>query len=946
MAASWQDASRKILDALDIRAEYAALGLDVTGREPDADGWLECRAFGREDRNPSAGIIVGAEHPTRGRYKEFSGDARNLSLFEFAAVAAGKFLDWKAAKRHYAKQAGVKLPQAPKMPEDNFVFRDWNTNLVQTWCLKKPPIVPTAVKLAGGRLAGWPASTQRFTVVCLPIFGPHGADDDPTGWVLWNKSGKPLPLYQGEGRPEKSVKMLTAGGSTSGWMNAHGLAHVAAADVVWKTEGPGDMLALLTAIPDELRDRHVVLTNSGGCGEVPRDEFLDLLAGRRVFVVGDADQPGQAGAAKWAAAIAETAAECRVVVLPYEVTENHGKDLRDWLAEGGTYAALLALAEAAAVVEPERPPDDPAVSVDAAAVADKKGHKDPLAHDRAICECLKIDVLGELPDRKIKIFSETHGKNITVESANRLSYPDLLQMFGPIVREKVHLSNDQVEGMHHLNRVKEAIAVVAGAERAGEGVELGQGCWAGREDGNGGNDSVVLVGAGEAAVWNGKGTLERIRRPRAAGLKFDISFAQHWYDYDRLSGYLRQAESGEWCQAVVTEAINLFGRWYWRSGQDTIPQVVAGLILASWVQTLWEWRPMVSITGPSDCGKSTLFSTLETLFGPLALFNAKSSEAGLRQAIGNHGKVVLCDEFENDAHRKKILELLRTSSRGAKTLRGTAGQGGMAFGLRHICWVAAVEVGMDREPDRNRFITLELTKPPADCRGKLALPTEPQLEDLGQRLLAIAVRHVLAARRWANLLKGHAVEGFHGRVVESYAVPVGMLATVLGVQDEGQAHALLLNTLDGVGKDPTHVVSDEDDLVDAILSSPVGLPRGETATVAQILSNPNDYSDGWTSLDRVGIGPVAFALGRRPHENITERDGIFFAHSSIRRLLLKGTRWEDQAIEQILRRVEGAEKSRRRMGGRLCWGTVIPWKLFAAKCLGSEDAGENAPGEF
>jgi hypothetical protein len=52
-------------------------------------------------------------------------------------------------------------------------------------------------------------------------------------------------------------------------------------------------------------------------------------------VVGDADEPGQLGATKWAAWAAKVASEVRLVraeQLGFEVEKSHGKDLRDWLA--------------------------------------------------------------------------------------------------------------------------------------------------------------------------------------------------------------------------------------------------------------------------------------------------------------------------------------------------------------------------------------------------------------------------------------------------------------------------------------------------------------------------------------------------------------------------------------------------------------------------------------
>jgi hypothetical protein len=95
-----------------------------------------------------------------------------------------------------------------------------------------------------------------------------------------------------------------------------------------------------------------VVTNAMGCGERPAPWMLELAAGRQVIVVGDADRPGEQGAAVWAAAFAGHATEARQVRLPYEVTETHGKDLRDWLAEGHGWADLLELAAGAPVVQP------------------------------------------------------------------------------------------------------------------------------------------------------------------------------------------------------------------------------------------------------------------------------------------------------------------------------------------------------------------------------------------------------------------------------------------------------------------------------------------------------------------------------------------------------------------------------------------------------------------
>jgi hypothetical protein len=44
------------------------------------------------------------------------------------------------------------------------------------------------------------------------------------------------------------------------------------------------------------------------------------------------------------------------VVLPYKITPDHGRDLRDWIHAGHTFTDLLALAEAASPAQPTSAP--------------------------------------------------------------------------------------------------------------------------------------------------------------------------------------------------------------------------------------------------------------------------------------------------------------------------------------------------------------------------------------------------------------------------------------------------------------------------------------------------------------------------------------------------------------------------------------------------------------
>jgi hypothetical protein len=953
----WDRINLEILQRLNIQEEYEALGVTFTASTPGPKGWLPCQAIGRDDRNPSAAACISGD--ALGRYRDLGGECLSLSLWDFAAKF-GSYIDWKQARSHYADKVGVKVGKATrgKDPADQLEFQAWNEALVAAWCRHKPGVTVEAFRVSGGRLAKTPKCTgerkrKQIPVVVLPVYGPRLTDADPCGWVAWARSGKDLPVSQGKGNPPAWVKMKTVAGSTRGWLGQHGLLHLDEAEVVWKCEGPADMLAIYAAMPPELQGKHVVITNSGGCGEIPHDELIEHLSGKTVYVLHDADKPGQgipkdandvddrhrlSGARLWCREIAKYAREVRNVQLPYPIAESHGKDARDWLNEGHTYAELLSLAEAAAIVryEPEGRLPSPASgngSDSASEIGSEPGseHEDNLAVERLLCDHLRIDVMGEVSNGAIKLFSIHHRKMEVIKDISRWTYEKILQFCGPPAKSHINRGLEPMPGMYTVQQVRDAVAMIAGYRRIGKNVyEVGRGCWRGKSDSGEDNETIVLVGPREAARLNGKADAVRVLTPRIDNLLLDIGEDEKaWYDLGKLNEYLALARDADWTKQVVAELDGLFSRWVWKQPRDAPSNISAnvcsGLVLSTWVQTLWRWRPLVSIIGSTNSGKTSLFEMLggndrsnQGLFGGLSILSSQSSEAGIRQAIRNTAAVLMCDEFEDSKDRARILNLFRTSGRGAKILRGTASQKSEAFGLQHIAWVAAIGVSLKREPDRNRFITLELDKPSDDQYGKLKVPPEDVLLDLGQRSLAVALIHVRDAVQLAVRLKSTSISGVDKRVIESYSVPAAMMATCLRCDGE-----LVLNQMIKLVEREHQGQSDELELLGDILSARVDCGHGERWSVSQILTSDNKVVDHMEKLESHGVG---LFQKKRGGEKV-----LFVSHKVAVRELLRGTDWSD--VDQILSRLPGAKRDKQRLAGTVVNGVSVPYEWFYENVL-------------
>jgi len=685
--------------------------------------------------------------------------------------------------------------------------------------------------------------------------------------------------------------------------------------------GMSDVLAMQEFIPIELRETHLAVTNAGGTHETWLvSEVAPMFAGKKVGLLHDCDIPGQQGAGKWIGQLSPVSESVRNVLLPFEIAESHGKDIRNWINEGGTYQQLLEMLESAKeMAVPKTEETDPSSENNKQQKAVSEPNSIPSVPGNIAAEfaalsseqqCLKklgIVVLGEVEGTKtIVCFAQRLAKMVEIKFVDKYKMENFAQDFGEdAFKQWIEIGDGKPDpGKYTMSQVRIAIAIEGGKRRLTSQNQLGVGVWEL-------NGRLVFVNAGELAILNGH--LERSIIPSIEGKLIDFGSGEPWYDYAEMEGFYHASEDAKWCQAVFEEASNLFARWDNWTTTDT-PPLVASLVCCTWLQTIWKWRPQIALCGPTNCGKSMLFEeTLKYIFGGLCLLSSRPTEAGVRQGVGHTAKIVLIDEFEHDQHRERIMELFRTSSRGSETLRGTAGaQKGMKFGMKHIPWMSAIEIGTKRAPDRNRYIVLELRKVKGNA-STLVVPTPEELRILGIKLLAVAMRYWRRVVELSAELKQRNFPGIDRRVVESHSLPYGMLGAVLGMDVEMTFSMMqaAFSTRDTSDQGE----SDEATLLQEIYESLVYLPRGETATVSEMLST-NFVEPGWQdAMMRSGVKPFEDAAGIRR---------VFFVRPAMRKTILKNSDFAGQDVNQILIRVQGASRDKQRMGGHSPRGISIP----------------------
>ena len=919
---AWKQLRELTLQNLDIRRVYEEFGVKFTGKI-SASNWAECHAFGRDDASPSAAVNL-----STGVYKDFAGE--RFSIFDF--MAHHNICDsWQTAQDELARKAGLgaKIPKKKKAkrPEEVLGFTKTFSLASVVPLARKYGIKPEVIGMIGARMARYPANSPEPQMVCaFPIFSPVDLlDKPPESWVLQSGSGHPVMVYQGPDIPAKPEKRIVIG--TTGILNRWALEHWEEAERVYKVEGLSDLMAMQHFIPEELRKKHVVITNACGADDgAPAWELAPHLIGKEFVIIHDADVPGQfgtskdrsGGAQRWIAATKSTAKTVRNVQLPYEVELKHGKDLRDWLQEPGrVYSDLLELVN--------KTPDQATGLVD-----DGTGATRTLTKTEQILDRLGITVLGYTTNRtkSITCFNRQHKRQFDIPDITKWAYLNALQELGDVARDNITEDPDKHPVLLTMKEVKEALAYESAHKILDKANTIGVGIWQ-----IGGK--LAMVGAGQWLLMNG--SLASFEAPSVAEKLIEFgSKEKSWYEELKIREYLPHATDAAWRSEFLKEFIGIFRRWdNWATTpeeQDLRAELVTCLVLATWVQDIWGFRPWVAITGEANSGKSALFSFLNQYFGKLVAIFGVGTEAGIRQQLGNTSGVLLLDEFETSPQRDKTLDWLKNSGGGASVVRGTPGHSAVSMSVKVLPWMGATEAGMKRETERSRYIVFSLNSR-VDME-RFTLPTESEIEELKHKSLAILLRVWSRAKELeAYLCHHHAIKGVSHRYTETHAIPVALHSAILG-EDYKECSERFSRVMAPM---LSHILftteAEHTTLVESIATAQVNIGRGEHRTVSDLLtSTSHSLGNGETPdavLARFGIrkmlGSDFRAVAPAPEPN---QRYIFLAHKVVLRELLRHSEYSQKGIDQLLRRVRGAFTTQQRVGTVKSRGIAIPMEAM------------------
>ncbi len=192
----------------------------------------------------------------------------------------------------------------------------------------------------------------------------------------------------------------------------------------------------------------------------------------------------------------------------------------------------------------------------------------------------------------------------------------------------------------------------------------------------------------------------------------------------------------------IDTAFNILKSFNWTRGEQDA-KLFFGWILHSYVTGALKWRSHSYVSGEGGAGKSTLQKFVSFMLNKNSiLIDGASTEAGIRQKIGNNSCAVLVDESEASERKMlSILNMFRSASSSSVVLRGTSDGAGQDFKLQFCGLLTGIVPLYFNQADNGRYLKLELQ--PITDKSKILkeMFDEEFINSLGERLQMFMIKN-------------------------------------------------------------------------------------------------------------------------------------------------------------------------------------------------------------
>lgn len=352
--------------------------------------------------------------------------------------------------------------------------------------------------------------------------------------------------------------------------------------------------------------------------------------------------------------------------------------------------------------------------------------------------------------------------------------------------------------------------------------------------------------------------------------------------------------------------------------------ILAGWIFSSLVCGAMPFRSHLYLIGAKGSGKSWIFDNIiKPIMGNMALsVSSKSTEAGIREALGGDIRPVIFDEAEaeNDKDRQRmqaVFDIARqASSENADAIvKGTAGHGGLSYICRSSFLFASINNSMSKSADLSRTAVVSLKCPPinkspeekkkdADAFKELEKEASILLDqDYCNCFLTRAITMIPQLREAHKLIADVAAKEYGSRRLGDQ---MGMILAGLwclqndNSMKEADAKKLIEDTAMQKEKETDEILQEERAL-NHLLQTTVNMSNNTKYSIQYLIA----FVSGYMKDDYLDTERVTTFLATRGIK-FKDYDGSWYwifskLENSLASEVFKGTEWQDSWAKAILR---------------------------------------------